>query len=414
MSDILQQIKQQNLDFILFVNNVEINKEPQMNKYVVDTNILMGIENFEKFLLEFPDSQMFIPYPVLVELDNNKWKDGDKGFKARRAIRHIEEFKTKLNFVFEKSEKSSPDDQIIDAALNLRAAIISNDISMTLKAEALCLECFHYKEHLPIRTGWSVVSKEADLEMVDPGDYALIRDEWDQFTERVMRRTPKLNWRQAKDIRLKSKYFSAIKPLDEYQLCAIDSLTHDTITVITGKAGTGKTLLSLAYAFQQVDSGQKRKVVILTNPTKARGAEELGFYSGDRTDKLLQNSIGAILASKLGDPMMIDVLMQQGKLEILPVSDIRGYEVSDEDIMYITEAQNLTTDLMKLCIQRCSEKTKIILEGDPETQLDSWYFEGKNNGLKRVIEVFHGFDGFGHINLPNVRRSRVAEKAEEL
>jgi predicted ribonuclease YlaK len=145
-----------------------------------------------------------------------------------------------------------------------------------------------------------------------------------------------------------------------------------------------------------------------------RGSEELGFYSGDRIDKLLQNSIGAVLSSKLGDSLVVDMLLQQNRLEIFPVSDIRGYELHRDDILYITEAQNLTTDLVKLVVQRCSEGSKVILEGDPETQLDSWAFEGKNNGLRRIVEIFSGFSGFGHVYLPIIRRSRIAEKAEEL
>jgi predicted ribonuclease YlaK len=160
--------------------------------------------------------------------------------------------------------------------------------------------------------------------------------------------------------------------------------------------------------------GHRRKLIIFVNPTKVRGSEELGFYSGDRIDKLLQNSIGAVLSSKLGDSVMVDILLQQNKIEIFPISDIRGYEVHKDDILYITEAQNLSTDLIKLVIQRCSEGSKVILEGDPETQLDSWAFEGKNNGLRRVIEIFTGFSGFGHVNLPIIRRSKLAAKAEEL
>ena len=192
------------------------------------------------------------------------------------------------------------------------------------------------------------------------------------------------------------------------------TLKNDDITVLTGHAGTGKTLLSLSWALSEIQSGHRRRLVVFVNPTKVRGSEELGFYSGDRIDKLLQNSIGAVLSSKLGDSLVVDMLLQQNRLEIFPVSDIRGYELHRDDILYITEAQNLTTDLVKLVVQRCSEGSKVILEGDPETQLDSWAFEGKNNGLRRIVEIFSGFPGFGHVHLPVIRRSRIAEKAEEL
>ena len=384
-----------------------------MSHWVVDTNILMGLENFDKFLDQYIEEDLIVTYEVLQELDNNKWKEGDKGFKARRAINHIEINKQFL--IFEPTQSTQPqvDDCLIEYALTNDCGIISNDISMTLKAQALGIAVRHYKEHLPINTGWIKV-RDGEVIDVPPGQYILLQDEWNTYTTKVFRAAENGAWKPITDGRLKSNYFPVIKPLDEYQACAIDSLKTDQFTILTGHAGTGKTLLSLAYALGELQSGHRRKLNIYVNPTKAKGAEELGFYTGDRTEKLLQNSIGAILTTKLGDPMAVDMLMRQNKLEIFPISDIRGAEVHPEDILYITEAQNLSTSLAKLCIQRAAEGSKIILEGDPETQLDNWAFEGKNNGLKRAIEVFVGFKSFGHVNLPVVRRSRIAARAEEM
>ena len=197
-----------------------------------------------------------------------------------------------------------------------------------------------------------------------------------------------------------------------YQICAIDSLVDDDFTIITGKAGTGKTLLSLTYALREIISEKRRKLIIFVNPVKTRGAEVIGFYTGSRTEKLMQNSIGAILSSKLGGLEVVEDLMEKDKLEILPISDIRGFEVGQDDIMYITEAQNLNIELIKLAIQRCAEGAKIILEGDPTTQVDHFSFEGEGNGLIRAIEVFEGYEGFSHVNLPNIYRSAMADRAE--
>lgn len=382
-----------------------------MSRYIIDTNILMGVENFEKLLnhLGGESSEIYILYEVLKELDNNKWKTGDKSFKARQGIRHIEQFQDKLHFVRAKSDAEQVDDQIIDAANLYSAIIVSNDIGMTLKARALEVSCMHYKEYAPMKKGWTT-----NLDAAYTGDYIIQKDEQGKFVEQILRREAGGALRPVREIKPKSSYFPVIKPLDEYQICALDSLKNDDITVLTGHAGTGKTLLSLSWALSEIQSGHRRRLIIFVNPTKVRGSEELGFYSGDRIDKLLQNSIGAVLSSKLGDSLVVEMLLQQNKLEIFPVSDIRGYELNKDDILYITEAQNLTTDLVKLVIQRCSEGSKVILEGDPETQLDSWAFEGKNNGLRRIVEIFSGFSGFGHVYLPVIRRSRIAEKAEEL
>lgn len=380
-----------------------------MSRYIIDTNILMGVENFDKFLNSLgPQSEKYVLFEVLKELDNNKWKEGEKAFKARRGIRHVEQFQDLLNFAASGSSAEAVDDKIIEAAESMSAIIVSNDIALTLKAKALEVPTMHYKEFVPLRKGW--VHRIADAQ---PGDYIVERDEGVDFVSQVLRKESNGSMRPVKVPKVSNKYFS-IKPLDEYQACALDSLKFNDITVITGHAGTGKTLLSLAYSLSEIEGGHRRKLIVFVNPTKVRGSEELGFYTGDRTEKLLQNSIGAVLSSKLGDSMAVDMLMRQNKLEIFPISDIRGFEVHKDDILYITEAQNLTTDLIKLVVQRCSEGCKVILEGDPETQLDSWAFEGKNNGLRRIVEIFSGFEGFGHVNLPIIRRSRIAAKAEEL
>ena len=382
-----------------------------MSRYIIDTNILMGVENFEKFLTSLgAKSEKYIPYEVLRELDSNKWKEGAKAQKARQGIRHIEQYQSDLQFIMRGDSASVEiDDRIIDAAITLNAIIVSNDIGMTLKARALEVPCIHYKEWMPIHTGWV-----GDLDSAKSGDYIIQREPQSKFVEQILRKDGTGALRPVREIRIKSQYFPAVKPLDEYQICALDSLKNDEITVLTGHAGTGKTLLSLSFALSELQQQHRRKLIIFVNPTKVRGSEELGFYSGDRVEKLLQNSIGAVLSSKLGDSLVVDMLLQQNKIEIFPISDIRGYEVHKDDILYITEAQNLNTDLIKLVVQRCVEGSKIILEGDPETQLDSWAFEGKNNGLRRIVEIFSGFPGFGHVNLPIIRRSRIAAKAEEL
>ena len=202
------------------------------------------------------------------------------------------------------------------------------------------------------------------------------------------------------------------------QTCALpismDSLVRDDITVLSGHAGSGKTLLSLAYAFQELDRHARRKIVVFTNPTKARGSEELGFYKGGKDDKLLQNSIGGILACKLGSMIELEKLMMKEVIEIHPMSDIRGMEVSSQDIMFITEAQNVSKDLMKLAVQRCQEGCKIIIEGDFTTQVDSYMCEGMNNGMTALIKALKTYDKFAHINLPTIRRSRVAELVENM
>ena len=100
---------------------------------------------------------------------------------------------------------------------------------------------------------------------------------------------------------------------------------------------------------------------------------------------------------------------------LLPMSDVRGFDTSGMNAgVYITEAQNLSIDLIKLAIQRIGEDSFLILDGDDKTQVDLPEFEGDNNGIRRVSEVFRGEDCYGEIVLKQIYRSKIAEIADKL
>lgn len=213
---------------------------------------------------------------------------------------------------------------------------------------------------------------------------------------------------------IKSIYFEKLRPKDAYQQCAIDTLVNCTITAITGKAGSGKSLLSLMVAMYLIESGKYDRLVVMFNPTKVRGTTDLGYYAGDFCDKAMQSNIGQILTTKFGDRYAVDLLMQQGKLKLVSMADCRGMEVNDNEILWITEGQNTSIDLIKLCLSRVSSGAKVIVEGDYESQTDSHLFEGENNGLKRMVEVFKDHEEFGYVQLQNVWRSKIAMLADKL
>ena len=205
-----------------------------------------------------------------------------------------------------------------------------------------------------------------------------------------------------------------IRPKDAYQACAIDSILSNTMTTLSGKAGSGKSLLSLVAMMNLIESGEYDRIVVMFNPTKARGASDMGFYSGDATEKAMQNSIGSILTTKFGDKFAVDLLLQQDKIRLVSMADVRGMEVKDNEILYITECQNTTKDLLKLCLSRASSGCKIVIEGDYNSQVDSYLYDGDCNGMKRVIDILKGEEEFGYVNLPNVWRSKIAALVDKL
>ena len=185
--------------------------------------------------------------------------------------------------------------------------------------------------------------------------------------------------------------------------------------MVKGPAGSGKTFLSLAFLLHKLERGRIDKIIIFCNTVATKGSARLGFYPGTRDEKLLDSQIGNLLISKLGGRIAVEQLMQEEKLVLLPLSDIRGYDTSGMRAgIYISEAQNLDIDLMKLTLQRIGEDGICIIDGDCKTQVDDITFAGSNNGMKRVSQVYRGEDIYGEITLKNIHRSRIAQIAEKL
>jgi len=212
-----------------------------------------------------------------------------------------------------------------------------------------------------------------------------------------------------------SDTFGRLKPKknDPYQACLFDSLTHNQVNLITGKAGSGKSLLSLAYLFSLLDHKIDR-IVIFCNPVIVRNAAKIGFVPGDVNQKLLTTQMGNILSSKLGDKMYLDELINQKKIVLIPVGDSRGYEIPPNSAVYITEGQNYSIDLLRLLLQRCAEDSIVIVEGDVLEQVDLEAYAGENNGIMAMSQAFRGDEQFGQIELKNIYRSHTAELADRM
>jgi len=214
-----------------------------------------------------------------------------------------------------------------------------------------------------------------------------------------------------------SNYFGEVKPLkdDIYQKMACDSLVRNKLTVLRGPAGTGKSYLGLGYLFALLDNGKIDKIIVFCNTVATKGSAKLGFYPGTRDEKLLDSQVGNLLASKLGDMIAVEKLIAEDKLLLLPVSDIRGFDSTGMNCgIYIDEAQNSTVEMMKLMLQRIGEDSVCVICGDDFTQVDMVDYEGANNGLKRLCQVFKNEPYFGTAYLKNCHRSKIAQKAEEM
>lgn len=162
-----------------------------------------------------------------------------------------------------------------------------------------------------------------------------------------------------------------------------------------------------------LESHKIDKIIIFCNTVATKDSAKLGYYPGSRDEKLLDSQIGNLLASKFGGKIEVERLIQEEKLILLPLSDIRGYDTSGMRAgVYISEAQNMSVSLMKLALQRIGEDSICIIDGDEKTQVDSVEFAGNNNGMRRASKIFRGNDVYGEVTLKNIHRSRIAELAE--
>lgn len=211
---------------------------------------------------------------------------------------------------------------------------------------------------------------------------------------------------------LQSRQFGKVKPLDKIQQCAIDSIDSNDVTLLFGRAGSGKTTLPLAYFMSKLDKGKIKKCYFVYSFEPLRNAKTLGYEKGDHITKLLYSaSIGNILASKFGDILGVERLMEDSKIDIIPTANIRGVEFEADSMVVVTEAQNLDSYTLKTILQRCKSGCKQVYEGDIIEQTD---VSVSQPGMFRMIEVFKGYKNFGCVKLKNNYRSEISELADKM
>lgn len=397
-----------------------------------DTNALLN--QLEKAF----DEQFVCSTKTLQEIENIKTsdrKDQDVKYRARKLSHLLDEHKDKYEVVIPNDNifdilktyqlEVTPDNIIVACAYSYnqieKITFYTDDICcklIALQVFNLEVDSVNKDKQINYKGFKEVMLSEDDMayfyENIKNNIYNLMINEYvviknDKGEEVDCYRWDGENYVPLHKKPIKSMSFGdKLKPKDIYQSMVIDSIIKNTITAISGKAGSGKSLLALMVAMHLIDTGKYDRLVVMFNPTKTRGANDLGFYAGGFVDKAMQNSIGQILTTKFGDRFAVDVLIQQEKLKLVSMSDARGMEIRDNEILYITECQNTSIDLLKLCLSRASANCKIIIEGDYSSQVDSYLFDGSKNGMKRAIEVLKGEDIFGYVELQNVWRSKIA------
>lgn len=208
-----------------------------------------------------------------------------------------------------------------------------------------------------------------------------------------------------------------VKPKTLGQKKYIENIRQNTITLGVGPAGTGKTYLAVAMAVKAFRAKEINRI-ILTRPAVEAG-EKLGFLPGDLQQKVdpylrpLYDALFEMLGSE-----NFQKHQERGDIEVAPLAYMRGRTLDDSFII-LDEAQNTTTEQMKMFLTRLGFNSKMVVTGDI-TQID--LPDGKRSGLKEAMRILKNIEGIGitKFNEKDVVRHRLVqdiikayEKADE-
>lgn len=433
--------------------------------FVLDTNVVL---HDSSCIYQFKEHDVVIPVTVLEELDAFKKGNESINFHAREFARNVDamsgdhifngginigkglgKITVRLEQNFHKDLQSSfsqskPDHQILNTAYCLskeqssrEVILVSKDVNLRMKAKAVGLPAQDYKNDqvknlTDLYTGHRTVENvdERVIARLHANPYEVHPEDLPENhfrpNEFIILRNGKqsalatYDAEQQSIAKVEKSVAYGISPHNAEQIFALNALMNPDIQLVTisGKAGTGKTLLALAAALE------RRKLyrqIFMARPIVPLSNKDIGYLPGDIESKLdpymqpLFDNLNVIKNQYQESDQQyqrITQLLEEEKLVIEALSYIRGRSLV-KIFFIVDEAQNLTPHEVKTIITRAGEGTKIVLTGDIY-QIDHPYLDSMSNGLSYLIEKMQGQKIYAHINLEKGERSKLAELASNL
>jgi len=435
--------------------------------YVLDTNVLLHDPNA---IFSFQDNDLVIPLIVIEEVDGQKRRQDEVGRHARLVANHLDRLRAlgKLSegvsmpgggwlrvelkhesprHLPEDLDPHKPDNQVIALTQQLReehpttpVILVSKDINVRVKADALNLAAQDYETDKVVVNEDALYSgmttMEVTPEQIDdfyksnvftPNDGQLFFNQFVHFKSLNGTNQTALGRFDAEKQQILAlapikKEIWGIQPKNLGQRLAFDILLDDRIALVTmtGRAGTGKTLLALAAGLHKVLDQHRYRRLLVTRPVIPMG-KDVGFLPGDKDEKLrpwmqpIYDNLEYLMSGMYKEQTAADMLrhiQDKGIFEVEALTYIRGRSIPQQFII-VDEAQNLTPHEVKTIVSRAGEGTKIVLTGDPN-QIDHPYLDFRSNGLCYAVEKFKGNPIAGHVTLTKGQRSELAELAAQL
>lgn len=454
--------------------------------YVLDTNVLLSDPNS---IFSFDEHDVVIPMVVLEELDRHKSRPDEVGRNARQVTRSLDNLRERGNLMegvplkeggtlrvgkmdvienipLQGLEAGKPDNMIIAfAKYYTNSILVSKDINVRIKCDSLGVKCEDYLKMRvaddPQKFFRGVDVLEVTEELVDsfyldgklelpaeilkgrklyPNEIVVIKSvENGQTTKSAI--TKCIDPVKPLVPIAKVEQAFGLRPRNKEQSFSLDLLFDDNIKLLTlvGPSGTGKTLLALAAALEQLKGlGDANKAkydkLIVTRPVQPVG-KDIGFLPGTMQEKMepwiapvrdnlnflmdqkrnrpkKQRPRGGAGGSGPADDVYLQLMQERGLIEIEAITFIRGRSIPNAFIV-IDEAQNLSMHELKTIITRVGDGTKIVLTGDIE-QIDNVHVDVFTNGLSYAVEKFKEYPIAGHVTLIKGERSELATLASKI
>ena len=436
--------------------------------FILDTNVIL---HDAECISKFGKSDIVLPITVLEELDKFKRGNENIHFQARKFVRLLDaltgpilsengasrgeglgNIRVMLGGPVSDRFRDAfladvPDHRILQCALRVqeecegtenKVIVVSKDMNLRLKARSLGLTSEDYTadqvEDLERLYSGTRVIPEMPTDSIDAfyeNSGFVDEDRLPQIDEPVANENFVLrngsksalatyNAGSKSYRRVEKPVAYGITPRNAEQSFALNALLNDEIRLITlsGKAGTGKTLLALASA---LECRSQYRQILLARPVVPLSNRDLGFLPGDIHAKLdpymqpLFDNLNVIRHQfNENDPkaQKIREMLDNEKLVITPLSYIRGRSLQ-RMFFIVDEAQNLTPHEVKTIITRAGEGTKIVFTGDMH-QIDQPYLDKLSNGLSHLVNRMVGQPLYAHITLEKGERSELADIASDL
>jgi PhoH-like ATPase len=434
--------------------------------FVVDTNVVLFDHTC---IYNFQEHDVALSIVVLEELDRFKRGNDLINLEARQFIRELDDLASRGpiaeglplgegrgRLFLEIGEPANPrvsqafalskaDHRILALADELRARrqdrqviLVSKDVNLRIKAKSLGLPAEDYTtgkvrhvERLYQGTAcWEGLSSDVITRLhhephsVPAADFAdrgsLLPNQYLVMKNGSLSALAHHNRPAGTIERVTKRAAYGVEPRNAEQIFALDALLRPDVQLVTmtGRAGTGKTLLALAAALEQ---RRLYHQIYLARPVVPLGNRDIGFLPGDVKSKLdpymqpLWDNISVIrnrLSPESRENKALSEMIEHEKIQVAPLAYIRGRSL-DHVFFIVDEAQNLTPHEVKTIITRAGEGSKVVFTGDIH-QIDTPYLDSQSNGLTVLIDRMKDQDLFAHVNLLKGERSHLAELASTL